>query len=47
MNAKLEPSAQPWTDPDDAPEITEQWVKEADLHDGTKLVRRGRPVGSL
>ena len=46
MNAKLKPSAPAWTDPDDAPEITEQWVAEADLFKGDKLVRRGRPVGS-
>ena len=43
MNAKSKPSPLPWTDPDDAPEITEQWVKEANLFDGAKLVRRGRP----
>ena len=43
MNAKLKLSPLPWTDPDDAPEITEQWVKEANLFDGEKLVRRGRP----
>ena len=43
MNAKSKPSPMPWTDPDDAPEITEQWVKEAKLFDGEKLVRRGRP----
>lgn len=43
MNAKLKPSPKPWTDPDDAPQLTEQWVKEANLFDGEKLVRRGRP----
>ena len=43
MNVKLKPSAQPWTDPDAAPEITEQWVTEASLHEGEKLIRRGRP----
>ena len=43
MNAKSKPSPLPWTDPDDAPEITEQWVKEANLFEGEKLVRRGRP----
>ena len=43
MTAKSKPSPLPWTDPDDAPEITEQWVKEANLFDGEKLVRRGRP----
>jgi len=27
----------------EAPEITETWVAEADLHRGEKLIRRGRP----
>ena len=47
MNAKLKKSASPWVDPDDAPEVTPQWVAEADLYAGEKLLRRGRPVGSL
>ena len=47
MNAKLKKSASPWVDPDDAPEVTPQWVAEADLYAGEKLIRRGRPVGSL
>lgn len=34
-------------DPDDAPEITEEWVASADEYVGKKLVRRGRPVGSV
>jgi uncharacterized protein (DUF4415 family) len=28
---------------DEAPEITDSWIQEADLRRGTKLVRRGRP----
>jgi len=32
-----------WIDPDDAPELTEDWFKKADLYDGDKLIRRGRP----
>ncbi len=47
MNAKLKKSASPWVDPDDAPEVTQQWVAEADVYVGKKLVRRGRPVGSI
>jgi len=47
MNAKLKKSARPWVDTDDAPEVTAQWVAEASLYDGDKLVRRGRPVGSV
>lgn len=32
-----------WTDPDDAPELTDEWFEKADLYHGEKLVRRGRP----
>jgi uncharacterized protein (DUF4415 family) len=32
-------------DPDDAPELTEDWFEKADLMQGEKLVRRGRPTG--
>jgi uncharacterized protein (DUF4415 family) len=28
---------------DDIPELTEEWFAQADLHEGGKLVRRGRP----
>ena len=28
---------------DEAPEITKEWVAEAELRRGTRLVRRGRP----
>jgi len=28
---------------DEAPEITESWIEEADMRRGRKLVRRGRP----
>lgn len=35
-----------WVDPDDAPELTEEWFQKADLYDGEKLIRRGnRPLG--
>ena len=33
-------------DPEDAPEITDEWVASADLYRGKKLVRRGRPAGT-
>ena len=46
MNAKSKPSATPWTDPDDAPQITAAWVQGADLYHGETLVRRGRPKGT-
>lgn len=43
MNAKSKNSGRPWVDPDDAPEITDEWIAEADLYKGGNLVRRGRP----
>jgi uncharacterized protein (DUF4415 family) len=35
-----------WVDPDDAPELTDEWFDKADLKIGDKLIRRGRPPGS-
>lgn len=35
-----------WVDPDDAPELTDEWFKAASLYDGEKLIRRGRPAGT-
>lgn len=32
-----------WTDPDDAPPLTAKWFAGADVYDGERLVRRGRP----
>ena len=32
-----------WSDPDDAPKLDRTWFAEADLRDGEKLLRRGRP----
>lgn len=32
-----------WVDPDDPPELTEEWFESADYYEGNKLVRRGRP----
>jgi len=43
MNAKPQNSARPWVDPDDAPEITDEWIAEADLYKDGKLSRLGRP----
>ena len=31
---------------DDAPELTDEWFDRADLYKGSKLIRRGRPLGS-
>ncbi|MBF0136516.1 MAG: BrnA antitoxin family protein [Magnetococcales bacterium] len=45
MNAN-KPDINPiWTDPDDAPELTDAWFEQADLYRGGQLVRRGRPAG--
>ena len=46
MAVKSKGSRRNWRDRDDAPEISEKWVAEANLYRGKKLVRRGRPVGS-
>lgn len=32
-----------WIDPDDAPELTQEWFDSADYYEGGKLVRPGRP----
>ncbi len=32
-----------WVDPDDAPEWTDEMFNRADLYEGDRLVRRGRP----
>ena len=43
MSAKPKRSARTSQSRDDPPEITEEWVKGADLYKGNKLIRRGRP----
>ena len=47
MNAKKPSTNAIWTDPDDAPELTESFFKSADLYDGTKLKARGRPKSAM
>jgi uncharacterized protein (DUF4415 family) len=46
MVGKSKASRRTWRDPDDAPEITDQWIADADVYSGKKLVRRGRPAGT-
>lgn len=46
MSGKSKGSRRTWRDPEDAPEITEKWVAEADLYRGKRIVRRGRPAGT-
>jgi hypothetical protein len=36
----------PWADPDDAPELTAAFFARADLYEGRKRVRRGRPLSA-
>lgn len=43
MNAKRRKSALISSSTDDLPEITDEWLAEADRYNGEKLVRRGRP----
>jgi uncharacterized protein (DUF4415 family) len=43
MNANKHASDIAWTDPDDAPELTDNFFEEADEFIGDTLVRRGRP----
>lgn len=47
MNAKKQASKKPWVDPDDAPELGDTFFQEADLYQGEKLVRRGRPLAEV
>lgn len=42
MPKKKKDTARPWVDPDDAPELTEDWFERADFYDGDKLIKRGR-----
>ncbi|WP_323120002.1 BrnA antitoxin family protein [Burkholderia alba] len=46
MNANRSTTPTEWVDPDDAPELTDEFFEEADLYHGDKLIRRGRPNGS-
>jgi uncharacterized protein (DUF4415 family) len=43
MNAKTSATLTDWIDPDDAPELTDEFFEQADRYIGDKLIRRGRP----
>lgn len=43
MGRKKDTTKREWVDPDDAPELTDEWFDAADFYSGGKLVRRGRP----
>ena len=44
MTARKRASKSTWIDPDDAPELTEEWFQSADLCGDNRLIRRGRPA---
>ena len=39
-------TASSWVDPDDAPELDDDWFDRAEIRIGDKVIRRGRPPGS-
>ena len=43
MPRKKESGGSTWVDPDDAPELTGEYFERADIFEGERLVRRGRP----
>ncbi|MEI8299965.1 MAG: BrnA antitoxin family protein [Pseudomonadota bacterium] len=43
MTVKRKSSSRTSAKPVEAPEIDAAWIAGADLYDGTKLIRRGRP----
>ena len=43
MSAKRKGSVRTSPDLDEVPELGEDWIEAADLYNGKKLVRRGRP----
>jgi uncharacterized protein (DUF4415 family) len=47
MNANKRATPTGWVDPDDAPELTDEFFERADLFEGDKLMRRGRPKASI
>lgn len=46
MSGKKKATGTTWIDPDDAPELDDEFFERADEFDGARLVRRGRPPGS-
>jgi uncharacterized protein (DUF4415 family) len=43
MPTKKRAGEKPLVDPDDAPELTDEYFRRADVYEGKTLVRRGRP----
>lgn len=47
MTASKHDTRRSWADPDDAPELTDAELRQADVYDGGRFIRRGgRPKGS-
>lgn len=42
MQTKSDAGMLPWTEPDGAPQLTGEFFGQAELHAGSRLVRRGR-----
>ena len=47
MSAKKPSTTATWTDPEDAPELTAAFFKQADRYEGTTLKLRGRPKAAV
>ena len=43
MPRKKKSGAAAWTDPDDAPPLTDAFFDRAEIRNGDRIVRRGRP----
>ena len=44
MTTRKRTSRSKWADPDDAPHLDRDWFRRAEIRDGAKLIRRGRPI---
>lgn len=42
VESQTETGDAPWHDPDDSPEWTDEMFERADVHEGDRLIRRGR-----
>jgi len=46
MHVSKDDTESKWVDPDDAPELDDDWFDRAEIRIGDKVIRRGRPPGS-
>jgi hypothetical protein len=42
-NQAVRPKRKPWVDPDDAPELTDEMLDRAEISEGGRIIRPGRP----